>query len=698
MLELLRLPLPAGSRTAGLAVLIGPDGARQPERRCANAHRIDKAQCMPSLRHLRCIVVAAPALWLCTVAAAIGLGPVPSSVALGQALDMAVPVRLDAAEQLGAECVAVEVWAGESKLPPNQVQMRVEAANGEGAVIRIATTRAIDEPLVTLQLAAGCTSRVSRRFVVFADPGKPPPVPVGLLPAAATVAEAQREGPASVSPALANEAAPVAADVTAAVPAATGLPAAAMVTQRRTPRAARAVARRGTADVRPRAHAPRAAAAPVVQRVAPVDVVRRERPRLLLEPAERPLAQTAAAAAAIDEALAVVAQAASSARAAAAAAASANQRAASLEQALTIARRDASARDAEVEALRERLGRSRDASGWVGPMLVLIAVLAAAALWLAWRLRALQHSHAQAWARASAQAGREAAVKQSSPLPLIPTDSPTLPARNSTMLAPQTAPMAMHPDPQTLAAEATAAAERSTMRTLPLPPSVSTDAHSPRDVSIEELIDLEQQAEFFVALGQDMAAIDLLVAHLRSTGGGSPLTYLKLLEIYSRVGDRDNYERTRARFNQRFNAYAPDWGTDLAHGRSLEDYEGVLPRLQEAWPRPLDAMAELEALLFRKSRGELFDLPAYREVLLLYSVARDLLDREPVDRGNVDLLLPLEAGVAAAGTPAIGNSRARSEVPDDERPTAPLDLDLTPPPRSGSIFGAPPSDKPAGRS
>ena len=69
----------------------------------------------------------------------------------------------------------------------------------------------------------------------------------------------------------------------------------------------------------------------------------------------------------------------------------------------------------------------------------------------------------------------------------------------------------------------------------------------------------------------------------------------------------------------------------------------MLPRLQQVWPRPLDAMAELEALLFRKSRGDLFDLPAYREVLFLYALARDRLDRDPVDTQSVDLLLSLAA-------------------------------------------------------
>jgi hypothetical protein len=221
-------------------------------------------------------------------------------------------------------------------------------------------------------------------------------------------------------------------------------------------------------------------------------------------------------------------------------------------------------------------------------------------------------------------------------------------------------------------------------RTLPLPPAPSPAASEAqaRDVTIEELIDLEQQAEFFIVLGQDDAAIDLLVEHARTTGGASPLPYLKLLEIYQRVGDREAYERTRGRFNQRFNAYAAEWDAGLQQGRSLEDYPGVLPRLCQVWARPLDAMAELEALLFRKSRGEMFDLPAYREVLFLYAQARDLLDREAADTGNVDLLLPLaDGGEFGVTSPHPYFGLDRDSVFDrnatEDRPTSPVDLDLS---------------------
>jgi hypothetical protein len=159
-----------------------------------------------------------------------------------------------------------------------------------------------------------------------------------------------------------------------------------------------------------------------------------------------------------------------------------------------------------------------------------------------------------------------------------------------------------------------------------------------------------------------------------------------LLEVYRRRGHRDDYERIRTHFNHRFNADAPEWGSDPAAGKSLQDYPGILPRLQQVWSRPLDAMAEMEALLFRKSRGDLFDLPAYRELLFLYSLARDLLDREVADTGTVDLLLPLSdadrRGAQFGPTAPAPYLRVDAEKPKaqegaEDRPTLPLDFDLT---------------------
>ena len=162
-----------------------------------------------------------------------------------------------------------------------------------------------------------------------------------------------------------------------------------------------------------------------------------------------------------------------------------------------------------------------------------------------------------------------------------------------------------------------------------------------RPVAVEELIDLEQQAEFFRVLGQEQSAIDLLMSHLRESGASSPMPYLKLLDIHRRRGDRDDYERIRSRFNERFSAYAPEWGSDLGAGGSLENYPDVLAELQRLWVAPKQAMARLETLLFRHDDADTtFELPAYLQLLFLFSVARDLADTE-IDPNTVDLLLPI---------------------------------------------------------
>ncbi len=177
-------------------------------------------------------------------------------------------------------------------------------------------------------------------------------------------------------------------------------------------------------------------------------------------------------------------------------------------------------------------------------------------------------------------------------------------------------------------------------------------------------------------LGQDEAAIDLLMGHVRSSGGASPLPYLKLLEIYRRRGDRDAYERIRDRFNNRFNTYAPDWDHDLAHGKSLEDYPEAMAQLQRLWSDPARVTLSLDAALLREDENpDTFDLPAYRELLFLYSIARDLAEHPGV-AGAVDLLLPLDGEEPEKPIEKLTASRLLGFAATDQLNPA-LDLDVT---------------------
>lgn len=595
---------------------------------------------MLNTRHLPSALIGLALFGAAQAGWAIGWARAQQSAVLGAPLDFTAALRLDPGDVVAPECVAAEVGIGDRRLPSAGVRLQIDSSNPEALVMRVLTLVAVDEPVVTVALSIGCPARMSRRFVLLADPPLlAPPATLAVAPAAAEPVPAAT--PSATAPAVALAQAPVA--------------------ERPRPRPP-------AAPKKPRKPAPAVASAP-----APAPAA-----RLKLDAVE-PVPRVATAASAVAEAMEAVAEAASAARAAASAASQAQQRVATLEATVRELRAESNANRDLVTQLRSRLTDAEGASRWLWPLLAAVLLLAALSGWLSWRLRQVQSARQAAWRRAAAEADAARTPPPTSQLPMVTSEimappAVTLPQAISSFPTPAPMPRAFEPEP-------------AMERTQVLPPQVTShDDGSPRDVSIEELLDLEQQAEFFVVLGQEDAAVDLLVDHLRNTGGGSPLPYLKLLEIYRRRGARDAYERTRTRFNHRFNAYAPDWDADLQQGRSLEDYVGVLPRLQQVWPRPLDAMAELEALLFRKSRGDLFDLPAYREVLFLYSLARDLLDREAADSGNVDLLLPLaDGGEFSATSPHPYFGSERESVFDSlggqggDRPTAPVDLDLSQP-------------------
>ena len=551
-------------------------------------------------------------------ALALGFGRTPESMPFGQPLDIAVPLHLDAGETLAPGCVQAEVHIGEQRLPPGALQAVLEQRGGDWRV-RLRSATAVQEPLVAVNLAVGCNGSVSRQFVVFADPPS-------------TLTEAPRLAPIEpLSPVLA-QAEPRATSGAAPRPAAS-----------KPVRKARAEGAR--------ARAPSRANAPAVAVRSPARNA--VTPRLKLEEPEELLKAAAAAVAAQDAALASAAQAASAAEAAASAA---EQRLTTMEADLKSMRDDATAYRASMELMRQRLAQSEDQGRMQSMLAAVVAALLLLVLWLGWRVRTLQRERQAAWWQGAAA---QAAVPPTEP------EVPAQPAAAAPALlpdAPDTVPPIAH-------------------RTGPLPPAVLVDEPLIRPVSVDELIDLEQQAEFFLVLGEDDAAVDLLMSHLRSSGGTSPLPYLKLLEIYRRRGDRDAYERMRRRFSQRFNAVASEWEVDPEQGRDLQDYPAVLAVLQAAWPQPLDAMTELENLLFRKRSGELFELPAYRDVLALYSVARDLHRQLDQPTHDVDVLLPLGAGEAAS--PSIFDN-LDSSFPADDRPTAPVDLDLSEPTTASS--------------
>ena len=564
----------------------------------------------------------------------------------------------------------------------------------------------------------------------------PPPVEAVALPLADPVPPGSPAGAAESVAVLPRAAEPAVASATRPPPAASRAAPPRRPAAQASSRAPASAARRATrkAERQATAQATVHAATKSPRRDAAAASPPPSAPRLQREMvAPPPVGERAT----VEEAIEAVAQAASATRVAAAAASANAERLSNMERTVDQLRADANASRELAAQMRARLLESDQSSRWTLPLLLVALMLAGLAAWLAWRLAVAQRERQQGWQLAAQAPAATAGDAAPGKLPTAPAaflgseNRPTLPvspisprarpkaapawpppAPTETFAAPtqahpppaeppaarRTAPLpsrAPPPSPSPLPSPFQEPAETAVPpmeRTDVLPAHLRIDESASRDVSIEELIDLEQQAEFFVVLGQDGSAVELLNEHLRSSGGGSPLPYLKLLDIHHRRADRKAYESIRTRFNQQFNAYAPEWGADLAAGRALGDYEGVIPRLQQVWPRPLDAMAELEALLFRKSRGDLFELPAYREVLFLYALARDLLDRGAADAGDIDLLLPMaDGGQSGATSPAPHPSQQSASEPagsarPEDQPNSALDFDLSAVERPTSIF------------
>ena len=190
----------------------------------------------------------------------------------------------------------------------------------------------------------------------------------------------------------------------------------------------------------------------------------------------------------------------------------------------------------------------------------------------------------------------------------------------------------------------------------------------PRTVRVPEIFDLQQQVEFFSSLGQQDRAISLLRKHLVDNVKTSALVYLDLLDLYHQTGDREEYEVLRADFNRVFNTRVAPFDAYTAVGSNVSAYEDVLARIEAVWPkrRVFDI---IDNALFREpgNPAEVLDLEAYRELLLLHAVAREIIDlqADPGDSGNTQWP---DLAMQPRSSPRLGLDIDLSEFVASDRP------------------------------
>lgn len=146
--------------------------------------------------------------------------------------------------------------------------------------------------------------------------------------------------------------------------------------------------------------------------------------------------------------------------------------------------------------------------------------------------------------------------------------------------------------------------------------------------STEHVLEL---AEVMLAFGRSNQAIDTLSQYIRNNPGQSLEPWLKLLDLYFKANQRNEFEALAADLHKRFNVAIADW-TDFEPAKepdlenstlSLESLPHIMERLTAFWGST-DCLNYLDKLLADNRGGQRhgFTLPLVRDILLLRDILR----------------------------------------------------------------------------
>jgi hypothetical protein len=609
------------------------------------------------------------------------MGPARGQAVIGRALQLSIPVTLEEGED--PPCVRAELLQGESLGGP--LRWRLDREPDGRPVLRLFSTVAIREPVVTVNLTLGCRQAFTRDYVLLAE-----------RPDAATDQRADAELPQDVTPlvlapstslALAPpliQAPPAAAPSTPTPPA----PAATRPLRRR------AVAAEGPGAApreRPAAARPRAAAPPTPPppakpggprlKLEPLDIAIDEAPQLKMSTVLSALpAATVAAAAAAASAPRAAASAAAAASAPVAAAAAASAPAAASPEQLSAQAQAMRALEAQLRQTGElvkRQGERLERLNWernvlVGALVALLALVAAsiaAVTGLRWhqsRKENLRWNEEVSRASVAPSAFSGESESRSPGLPVPDPDPNPVPLHERTLRQPE-----MASDFSSSFAES-----------MPRVPGAGPERI--RVPKAEELLDMKEKADFFLAVGQPEKAMQLLQAQLHEPVGASPYVWLDLLDLCHRLGRREEYEKVRVQFQEQFPARLPPFDGVRPGSQGLEDHPRALSRIILMWGSPR-VLKMIEDSLFDDPAPDSigFDLEASRELLLLYSIAQEhirqqLEEMEPFPSTE---LVPMRPTSSTEPVPlAALDESPRSSAPRPDIAFDDLDLDFTLPP------------------
>jgi pilus assembly protein FimV len=668
---------------------------------------------------------------------ALSLGRLSGVPVLGQAFTGNIAASLAPGERLDSDCVKAELYNGEDKIAPNNISTEV-IGEGETRQIRVRSTQRLTEPLLTVYLEAGCQGRISRRYTLFVDPltvaaqssdsgssaqeSLVAPRSLGQTPLP-NISQSQPQWVTDGNP-LSNEGG-TAMSRPVAKP---------RITQPKRPRVIT-----GQEPIQPKATARLANRTSQTTKSFAKTSVNENKPgssRLTLDLANNKDAYTGTVASMqLSRELSFPVSAEENARRAElrvlrdalmaeidgkVAPGEFAKRVQQLEAAndkLLKERAAALSQAAAEKAKREELEKSSFPAWALYSVLGALAasLLAAYVFWRRSQMYGDEDVAEQVFSpqsktidlplndfnesRVDPRASSAIEVDQLNENESIKWYERFVPARRKGISAtdmPVTMPVpdehgdsdALHED--ALSQEAAQLAQASSLQDKRMDSQrriVPAPLTPHEQLAVNEIADISQEAEFFIEIGEHERAISLLEGSLDSENHLTPVPQLYLFDLYRETGKQQAYENLRQKFSERFNAYVPKWTEDSSQvSRELADYPRALEQVCRSW-RSDNIVPTLESLLVDDTRGSRlgFDLPAYREVIFLYGIAKQLeLDSESdgyqlgieslvpqafeQTQSHVDLELPM-MGAAAANTLTAQHESAIKNKPQVTEPS-----------------------------
>ncbi len=523
---------------------------------------------------------------------ALSFGGTQGNVIIGRPLDMLVRGSIDASESVAGLCLEAQLNYGDTRVPPSAITLAIQKVGADGTgLLRVRSSLPVNEPVVSLMLKAGCENPFSRTYTLLSD-FEPLPTPVS--PVATMAPAAQRtEAAGSVQPAK------TAGNVPQAVPARNAggavAPKPALVPSpiklakpqprplnvgqplaKRKPIAVVAVESFAGAKAEP-------SSSPIAQPPAPVQPAS----RLQLDPIDLSTSKAAQA-----SGTPVTGEAASTAPLAPDTPAptdEAQEKMRALEQELKGLRDEQAKARQALEAMNAQLAQAQasDPAPWLyglGAGLVL-----ALGGWALWRQRS-RSSHAMSdpvadtnpwWVSSTVTTGSES----------------TQPGNPVAQTAP---PVTLQPVPPAKEAQASVfSGPEDWLHGLDLTEGGTASVLTDPDAacSVEDLLDLVQQVDFFESLGQDADASETLEAFVRKHPAAGEVPYLLWMRHCMERGQQDRLQEVQRLYSQHFRQPAPSAASFETFAPGLDQDSAFLSQLSAAWPNA-QARDLLEKALF----------------------------------------------------------------------------------------------------